>query len=217
MNSLKIPGTRDYEYGHELAYKLTCERLGAIRDIEAQCKKSGASLKLAGSHKIITLDYLNQPYRITLPDIEVSLEKGGEVKIRDKILVLHYFIQAKGTPESGKLISYKEIPGTLNYFATFSKRAIKPLVDNFGAEPSRLLAVAGTIGGANASLGDASVRIAAFSRVPLTLVLWRGDAEFPASGSILFDSTVTDYLTIEDVNVLCETVAWSLVRSQRQR
>ncbi|GAI34732.1 unnamed protein product, partial [marine sediment metagenome] len=46
-----------------------------------------------------------------------------------------------------------------------------------------------------------------------TLVLWRGDEEFPPSGSIMFDATISDYLSAEDITVLCQTIAWKLVKS----
>ncbi len=65
--------------------------------------------------------------------------------------------------------------------------------------------------------GDIAVTIPAFSRVPITLVLWRGDDEFPPNANILFDSTILDYLSAEDVNVLCQTIAWQLVKSFQNR
>ena len=49
-------------------------------------------------------------------------------------------------------------------------------------------------------------------RVPLGLVLWRGDAEFPAEGKVLFDSSVSRYLPVEDIVVLAETVVWKLIK-----
>lgn len=215
--NLSLPDSKDYEYGYELAYKLACEKLAAA-DIEQQCLRSEARCQSEGAKKVVVLEYLHQPYQITLPHIQVSLKaSGGEVGVRDRILIVHYFIQAKGAPLSNKVISYKELPEGVNYFPTFSKRAIKPLVDNFGREPQRLLDVAGTLGGRRVDYGDVAVSINAFSRVPVTLVLWRGDEEFPANGNILFDSTISDYLTTEDVNVLCEIIAWRLVRSFRQR
>ena len=57
-----------------------------------------------------------------------------------------------------------------------------------------------------------AVTIDAFKQVPITFVLWQGDDEFPPEGGILFDANVSDYLSIEDINVLCEAVAWKLVR-----
>jgi len=134
------------------------------------------------------------------------------VPIRDKILMLHYLISAKGTPLSNRMITYKELPEGANYFPVFVKRAIKPLIDHFGKEPHRLIDVARKLGGSSADYGDAAVTINAFSRVPITIVLWRGNEEFAPRGSIIFDSTVPDYLSTEDVNVLCESIAWTLVK-----
>jgi hypothetical protein len=68
------------------------------------------------------------------------------------------------------------------------------------------------LGGLKAEYGDIAVTIRAFPDVPLTIVLWRGDSEFPPEGNILFDSTIGDYLPTEDVTILCEVIAWKLVR-----
>ena len=57
-----------------------------------------------------------------------------------------------------------------------------------------------------------AVTINAFPRVPVTLVLWRGDDEFPPEGNLMFDSTVPDYLTSDDTHALCEIIAWRLVK-----
>jgi len=214
--ALSSPNVKNDEYGYGLAYKLAGEQLARISDIEQQCRKSGAQYQVINSQKVIVVEYLNQSYQVTLPDIEVSLRDGeGTVSQRDKILILHYLAQAKGTPLSNKMISYKELPEGANYFPTFFKRVIKPLVDHFGREPCRLLDIAGIIGGRKADYGDVAITINAFHRVPITFVLWRGDEEFPPEGNMLFDSTVSDYLSTEDINVLCEVIAWKLVKLLR--
>ncbi len=201
------------KHTYEFAYKLACERLVEIRDLEQQCLKSGTRCLEIDSGKIIEIEYLNQSYLITLPDVDISFKYSEEeVPQGDRILMLHYFIQANGTSPSNKLISFKELREGAGYFLTFSKRAIKPLLDHFGEEPHRLLDAAGLLGGRKADYGDAAVTINAFSRVPVTLVMWRGDEEFPPEGNIMFDSTISDYLPTEDIIVLCQTIAWRLVR-----
>lgn len=201
--------------GYELAYRLACEELANVDDIGELCRRSGASCQVIDSQKAITLDYLSRPCQVTLPAIDISLQDSEEVSLVDKILILHYLLQAKGTPLSNKAIGYKQLPGGSVYFPTFFKRAIKPLVDRFGKEPAGLLDAAGAIGGHRAEYGDAAVTIYAFSRVPITFVLWRGDDEFPPDGNILFDSTVSDYLTTDDVNAVCGIIAWKLVKLTR--
>ena len=208
---------QNFEYGYELAYKLACEQLAKFDNIERQCLKSGALYRVIDSQKTIILEYLNQSYQIVCPDIDISLiDSEQAVPIRDKILILHYFTQAKGTPITNKITTFRELPEGANYFPTFSKRAIKPLLGHFGREPERLIDAARKLGGHKMDYGDVAVTINAFSYVPITLVLWRGNGEFTPEGSILFDNTVSDYLSTEDINVLCETISWKLVRYLRE-
>lgn len=208
-----LPDYRNYEYGYKSAYELTCKQLAKISDIDQQCLRSGAQYQATDSQKVITLKYLNQSYQITLPDIDILLiDSDEEVPIRDKVLMLHYFIQAKGTPLTSKMIAYKELPEGATYFPSFYKRAIKPLVDYFGNEPNQLIGIAEKLGGHRVDYGDVAVTINAFRYVPITLVLWKGDEEFPPDGNILFDSTIPDYLSTEDINVLCGVISWKLVK-----
>ena len=199
-----------WERGFDLSYNLACEQLAKISDIEEQCRKSGANY--LGSHKI-GINYLNQPYHIMLPDVKILLGDGGmEASLRDKILILHYFAGAKGTPATGKLIAYKQLPGGISYFPAFSRRAIAPLVKHFGKSPELLSKATAKLGGRKVDHGDVSVNINAFPHVPITLVLWRGDEELAPNGNILFDANISDYLSTEDVTVLTETIIWKLVK-----
>jgi len=198
------------EQGFELPYKLAREQLAKISDIEERCRKSGARYIKPND---IVINYLNQPYHITLPDVETSLEDSNvEVPLKDKILILHYFILAKGTPAAGILVNYKQLPGGVSYFPAFYKRAINPFVNHFGQNPELLIKVAAKLGGRESDYGDLSVTVNAFTHVPITLVLWRGDEELAPNGNILFDASISDYLPTEDVTVLTETLIWKLVK-----
>ena len=201
------------EYGYGLAEKLAHDKLAGIKDIDQLCQKTDAHTETIAGQTAIILDYLNEPYQVVLPEINISaVNSDQEVPLRDRILILHYLTQAKGTPLTGKLIAYKELPEGVDYFRTYYARAIKPLVKHFGEQPQRLLDIAPGLGGTKAEYGDISVTIPGFSRVPITLVLWQGDEEFPPEGNILFNSTIRDYLTVEDINVLCEVIAWKMVK-----
>jgi len=213
-----VTDQKDLEYGYGLAYRLAREQLARISDIDGICLRSGVRCQAEGAAKSVVLDYLNQPYRVTFPGIDITIVGSDqEVPLRDRILILHYLAIAKGTSLTHKLIAYKELPEGTGYFRTFYLRAIKPLVSNFGTEPHRLMEVSQKLGAAKADYGDVSVTIPAFSRVPITLVLWRGDEELPPEGNILFDSSIPDYLSVEDINVLCEIIAWKLVKLLKEK
>jgi hypothetical protein len=208
---LTVPEQNVREYAHELAYRLACERLAGIDDIKQQCDKSGAGYD--APQQAIIIKYLNRSYKIGFPGGEITTVDSEEaVPIKDKIMILDYFTRAAGTPLTGNTITYKELRDGINYYPTFAKRTIEPLVTYFGDDPEQLVKTAASMGGRQADYGDIAVTIEALPRVPVTLVLWRGDKEFPPEGGILFDSTVPDYLTNDDIHTLCENIAWRLVR-----
>jgi len=216
-SSLPLPDQKNHEYGYKLAYKLACEQFAGVDDVEQQCLRSGARYQVINSQKVIIVEYLNQQYQVTFPDIDISLVDGEEeVPIRDKILILHYLTLAKGIPISNKLIAFKELPEGANYFPTFSQRTVESLMAHFGKQPHQLIDAAGRLGGREVDYGDAAVTINGFSRVPITLVLWQGDEEFPPRGNILFDATISDYLSTYDITMLCEAITWRLVKFLRE-
>jgi hypothetical protein len=203
------PGVRQIAY--EMAFKIAREQLANIKNIEKQCRNSGA--RYIPAEKSIVIEYLNHTYKIRLANGEISFTDSDEdVPVRDKILILHYFTHAKGTPLTGKLITYKELQEGINYYPTFFKRAVEPVINSFKDEPERLPETAAALGGRKTDYGDIAVTFEAFAKVPLTIVLWHGDEEFPPEGNILFDSTIADYLPTEDITILCEKIAWKLVR-----
>ena len=211
-----LPDQRQYEYAYALAYKLAAEEL-SHRDVRKLCSRSGARYLEKNAQRAIVLTYLNRPYQITLPDVGITLVGSQEaVSMRDRVLILHYLTLARGTSATGRLITFKELPEGPVYFPTFAKRTVDPLLDHFGKEPYRLLDTARKLGGHRADYGDVAVTINVFPSVAITLVLWRGDAEFAPSASIIFDASITDYLSTEDIIVLCETVIWKLVKSLGQ-
>ena len=210
-----IPEQKNYEYAYGLAYRLAAEKLAAQSNIELQCRRAAVSCS-PGAVSQITLKYLNQDYSVRFPEIEISAAGGQKVELRDKILILHYLTRASGEALSGQLITYQELKEGANYFPSFYKRAVKPLIDTFGPLPDRLVELSGQLGGVRTALADAAVTIPAFPRVPVTLVLWKGDEEFPPNANILFDSTILDYLPVEDVNILCQTIIWQMVAKLRE-
>jgi len=202
------------EHTLQLAYRLAREKLSGM-DITQQCFRSGAQYF---HHGKMTIEYLNQSYVMAIPGMEISLKdslhRRENIDLTDRILMLHYLTTAKGAPATGKLIGLRQAPGGFCEHTSFSREVLTPLLDHFGKEPERLVeAAAAKLGGAEAGYGDIAVSIRAFPNVSVAIVLWRGDDEFAPNGSILFDSTVVDYLSTEDMSVLCERIVERLAHS----
>jgi hypothetical protein len=197
-------------YDSKKAYRIACEKLARFADIEEQCRNSGAQYDKNSNSVII--EYLGRPYILMPSTGEISLKESEEqIPTREKVLILHYLLSTKGTPLTGKLVTYKQVPGGTPYFARFSQLIIQPLLSHFGEEPALIIPAAEQLGGEKVDRGDVAVTINAFSRVPITIVLQKGDEEFAPTASLLFDSTIPDYLPSQDIRILCEIIAWKLI------
>lgn len=160
----------------------------------------------------IQVNFLGQQFTVEHPSGKFEPEPNleGELPIFARILILHYLSNQAQALENGQFISYKELPGGGIYIQPFTNRAIRPMVQFFGEQPERLIDVAKRIGGLPVKLGDAAVTIKVFPKVPVTLVLWGADEEFPASGNILFDRSASEVLPTEDYAVLASFVVMTL-------
>jgi hypothetical protein len=210
--SVSLPEQKNYELAYGLALKLASDKLATIGNIQDQCRRSGATFN--EQTNTIEVRYLDEIYQVNLPDMRISKPGGADtVELRDQILILHYLGDAKGTSLSKKVIAFQEFEQGSNYYPTFYKRSVQPLIQYFGQQPGNLLKLSSELGGRKSDYGDISTTIFAFPNIPITYVLWQGDDEFPPNANILFDSTVLDYLPVEDVIVLCQTITWKLVKA----
>jgi hypothetical protein len=188
---------------YELSLKLAQEKL-AGSDVGDLCARTGAHRE--GENGVV-VDYLNRLYVISLPGGEVWSKDGQEIPLKEKILILHYLTFAKGTSLSGKMLSYKQLPGIASYYSVFYQLGLKPILDHFGKNPERLISAVEDLGGCRVDYGDVAVTINAFPHVPITIALWRGDEEFLPQGNLMFDSAVSDYLPLEDLREVCQAIA----------
>jgi hypothetical protein len=132
-----------------------------------------------------------------------------------KILILHYLTRAAGTPARSEQITFKQMEGGLAYYPAFQRRSIIPLLDAYGFDPEKFMKAGTASGGHRSTLGEHALSFLAFPRVEVAFVLWKGDNEFPPAGSVIFDSSISDYLSTEDVAVLCNMIAVKILKSAR--
>lgn len=194
------------------AFGLACESLRCA-DIEERAGKSGAYFeKREDGHCLIRLTFLNRSCLVHFPEIAVSYEDEREdVPLWSKIIILHYFIQSQGLPLTGEWISFRQLSGGEIYYPAFEKRSEKPLLDFFTHRVDLFEQAGLALGGTRIPAGDRGVVVTALPRVPLALVFWKGDEEFPPETRILFDSSVTAYLSTEDVAVLAQQTVFQLI------
>ncbi|MFZ7127574.1 MAG: DUF3786 domain-containing protein [Desulfobacterales bacterium] len=199
----------DYQEARRMAVDLL-----AADSLDAICERSGVGRDGAASIRVLFLD---RRYQVGYPDFQFRDvdDPGREIPLQEQVLILHYLTGEGVRAISGQWIAYREIPGATFYYGAFVKRAIDPLKKAFGDRLEDFSAAVEKMGGRAIDAGDAGAEISALPRVPVQLVLHRGDAEFPAEAGILFDASVDRYLSPEDAAWLAGMVVYRLIAIAR--
>ncbi|UCF94412.1 MAG: DUF3786 domain-containing protein [Desulfobacterales bacterium] len=157
--------------------------------------------------------FLNRTYRVGYPtfEFEDETDAGREVPLQEQVLILHFMMARGVRPVTGHWISYREIPGASFYYSAFVKRAIEPLKKVFGQNLAGLSEAAAQLNGEAIEAGDGGFEFHPLPNVPLQLILWIGDDEFPPEANILFDQNIENIFTPEDVAWLAGMVVYRLI------
>ena len=173
------------------------------RDPEEMRRNAGAELSAPNGAKNIVFPYFVKKVSISYPEGTVAYDEGADsLSPQEQGLILHYLLGVNHLPLTGELITFREIPSGEFYYQPFLKRAQVPLVNTFGSDHELFLKAGKKLGGKEMEMGDASMTFYPFPKIPLTLILWKGDEEFPPEGTILFDSSIKNFLYGEDIAFL---------------
>lgn len=213
-----MPRIDDYRQALELGKEALGEK---NPDLVARFADVGIQ-KASHGEVSLHIPFLGDQITLTWPGFRFhSASAGQEPPIQQQILLLHYLMGAwasKGTKVTGSWVAFQEVPDGRFYLDAFHRRAKNPLLQAFGDQPEKLIEISGAAYGAvPLDQGDVAVVVKALPLVPVALVLWRGDEEFPPEGNILFDQNIPGILSAEDIAWLAGMVVYPLVGRLKQR
>ncbi len=185
------------------------------RDPMMAAALSGATYdKLTATSGRFRLTFWGEEFTVDYPEASVREERSGqEPSIFIQILILHYLINADGTPSADKWISFRELPGGLGFDPAFQQHASQPLVRAFGHDAEGFIRAAEALGGERLTFGSASFLFRILPRQWVAVVLDLADEEFPAWVNILFDGAASHYLPTEDWAVVGELLSSRLCQA----
>jgi hypothetical protein len=183
------------------------------RDPMMTAALSGATYdKLTATGGRFGLKLWEEEYVVDYPEALVLEKSGREPSTFIQILILHYLINADGTPSADKWISFRELPGGRGFAPAFQQRASQPLARAFGHDAEGFSEVAEASGGERLTFGSVSFLFRIFPRQWVAVVLDLADEEFPAWVNILFDGAASHYLPTEDWALVGELLSSRLCR-----
>lgn len=165
---------------------------------ELVCARSGAIFDPgSGDYRIASfgLSFTVHPgeRRIAAPDPvgAAILERHADLL---RLALLWYLVKATGDRPAGALVNPARLPGGDLFARGTHMLPLDALAARYTASPESFHAAGAALGGTAVPYGDAAVQLPALPKVPVTLILWRADDEFPARADLLFDATAPRHL-----------------------
>jgi Domain of unknown function (DUF3786) len=203
-----------WELFHKTDLKLQAERCGGVA-VCGDWDETVATIDIGesgdrrddfkGEVSGIEVKFMNRRYLLSIDNSDVVTVGGAEVPIHYKILILHCFLYHNGKKPDGEWISFLDIKDGLLYSNIYKSRTSLPLKYALKDNPRLLIDAAERLGGGKSDTGgDVSATIEPFHNMPIAVIFYEGDEDFPPESTFLFDKGIRDILPAEDVVVLAE-------------
>ena len=128
------------------------------------------------------------------PEAGVLLDRLGYCS---RLSILNYLTSAKNIPMSGRLLQPVNLKGGHSFFRGTHLLPLDKLAITYESNAKSFLKRGTELDGVQLDYGDASLQLFPFPRIPVVIILWLEDEEFPARTDLLFDSTCEFHLPLD--------------------
>jgi hypothetical protein len=152
---------------------------------------------------VLVLDCFGREFTIS-PDGEIVTQ--GRMTPWIKILLLHYIRTAGKGGLTGKYVSYSELKSGMVKASSFKRECEEPLTELFERdfEKTALMLSRMSTKKINDFPTEHAWQLFLLPKLPVTVLFWPREEEFPARVKILFDSSADRYLDAESLIFLVE-------------
>ncbi len=188
------------EHGERAAWESVC---GLSR--EDVCARTGATFdEGAGAYllRCFGIDFLVNPCdeRIEAPPGPGAAYFLGRLRDFFRLAVLHYLSNAKDIPPTGRLLRPIDIKGGHRFTTGTHVLPLEAIAARYAGDREAFLARGRAFGAEEVpGTGDACIRLFPLPRVPVTMILWLAEEEFPPRVDLLFDSTCEFQISLSDI------------------
>lgn len=172
------------------------------RDPQDVCGQALCEYDTNGEQYILRV--WDDEYRIS-PDrmaVDSAVVHGNSSFDYFGLFAVHYLLGAKPADLSNEWISEKDIPGGATFFRGPHAIPTALISDRFGNDIDRFTKRCKKLLGTPLDMADVAYRFEITSRIPVAVLYWQGDDDFPAESSILYDKTIIDHLASDVVYAL---------------
>ena len=159
------------------------------------------------------LPFWSREVVISFPDFTGKFaDTRDEINTFDLMMLAYYFDRSDGAPMTGEWVAFNQIPGGLFYAQAFQGYSGNELTKAFGNDSEAFMDANEKLGGRREFFGNLAYSYQVLPRVPIMVVCWLGDEEFPSSYRMLFDSNADHHLVTDAYAILGSNLTRRLIK-----
>ena len=160
------------------------------------------------------LSLLGRPYLVDPAARRLWREDRPEHRLdfQTGMVLVSHLGRALGVPPAGRLVTPQELPGGGLFFTGPHAIATAALVERFGPDPPGLVRRAAMLGGGSWPGAEAAVLVPGLPMLPLYVLLWPADDEFPARVVVGLDAHANHQLALDGIWALTNLLVESLTK-----
>ena len=148
-------------------------------------------------------DYLISPCEHSIKRATDNLPAPGEIFY---FFILHYLLHSKESEVNNEWISEKQIPGGGLFFTVSHEIPTSLISDRYNNDIDGFKRRCEQMQGRPLELADASYCFNITPRIPVAVLFWDGDEDFPPESKLLFDKSIAGILAPDIVLALAYEV-----------
>jgi hypothetical protein len=161
--------------------------------------------------RILNRDYDISPAKRRIKPAESFLDQLPEFYLQ--LAAINYLIGAKDLPLTGKWTAETEFPSGPLFFRGLHKMPTHKLEEVFGRDRDAFTSTSLSLGGNAVDGGDCAFEFLFFPRLPVRLILWLADEEFPARMIFLFDRSADEHFKLDGLWAVGKALADRLLQN----
>lgn len=138
--------------------------------------------------------------------VERTSESNFVVHSYFPLFIIHYLLTVKETGVVGEWVSEKDIPGGEGFFRGPHTIPTHPVAHRYNEDTSAFANHCLKLGGTPLDLADASFSFSITPRIPVAILCWQGDEDFPPESKLLYDRSIGDHLALDIIFALATGV-----------
>ena len=150
------------------------------------------------------LSVWGEDYNIYPVESKITRIRDGnwDINTHFALFILHYLMTSKAIPISKEWVSEKDIPGGAAFFRGPHAVPTHLIVKSYGNNIAGFSRRCEQLHGIPLEIADQTYSFRIAPRIPVAVLLWEGDDEFPAESKILFDRTIGEHLALDVIFAL---------------